>query len=223
MSRLKAQLTQCFHQLLLSILQRFRQLAGIATARLGQVGPSAGTPAPPGPPPLRCGGCPPPPRSSERILNRPISAVLATWVPPQSSIDTPGTSTTRTVGPVLFAKHGHRPGGLGPLQLHLFHLQGVGLGDPAVDPLFDPLQFLGVRARGQWKSNRSLSKSTREPAWEIDGIHQLFQSRLQQMGGGVMGLGPRRQARPPGLSGCHPPSARPARSGRGGRSACAGG
>lgn len=33
---------------------------------------------------------------SEIILKARISAVLLTWVPPQSSIDTPGTSTTRT-------------------------------------------------------------------------------------------------------------------------------
>jgi hypothetical protein len=32
---------------------------------------------------------------SATILNRPISEVLVTWVPPHSSIDTPGTSTTR--------------------------------------------------------------------------------------------------------------------------------
>lgn len=33
---------------------------------------------------------------SDIILNPRISDVLLTWVPPQSSMDTPGTSTTRT-------------------------------------------------------------------------------------------------------------------------------
>lgn len=33
---------------------------------------------------------------SDMILKPRISAVLLTWVPPHNSIDTPGTSTTRT-------------------------------------------------------------------------------------------------------------------------------
>ena len=36
---------------------------------------------------------------SETILKMPTSAVLATWVPPQSSRETPSTSTTRTHSP----------------------------------------------------------------------------------------------------------------------------
>lgn len=35
---------------------------------------------------------------SEIILNPRISQVFETWVPPHSSMDTPGTSTTRTYG-----------------------------------------------------------------------------------------------------------------------------
>ena len=36
---------------------------------------------------------------SETILNRPISAVLRTWIPPQSSIEYVPAETTRTVSP----------------------------------------------------------------------------------------------------------------------------
>ena len=41
---------------------------------------------------------------SLRIANGPISAVERTWVPPQSSIDQPPMSTTRTMSPYFSPK-----------------------------------------------------------------------------------------------------------------------
>ena len=45
-----------------------------------------------------------PDRPSERIANAPISAVVRTCVPPQSSRETPCTSTTRTMSPYFSPK-----------------------------------------------------------------------------------------------------------------------
>ena len=52
---------------------------------------------------------------SEEILKRPISAVLATWVPPQSSRETPSTSTIRTQSPYFSPNSAIAPEALGLL------------------------------------------------------------------------------------------------------------
>lgn len=51
---------------------------------------------------------------SEMILKARISEVLLTWVPPQSSMDTPGTSTTRT-----YNTSAYKLGNLFPLVLDM--------------------------------------------------------------------------------------------------------
>ena len=47
---------------------------------------------------------PEPTEPSDRITNGPISAVVRTCVPPQSSRETPSTSTTRTSSPYFSPK-----------------------------------------------------------------------------------------------------------------------
>jgi hypothetical protein len=82
------------------------------------------------------------------ILNTPISAVLATWVPPQSSIDTPGTSTTRTTSAYFSPNIATAPAALACSIAISCHHKGVGLADPAVDQGLNLLQLLGRPRRG---------------------------------------------------------------------------
>ena len=45
---------------------------------------------------------------------------------------------------VLLAEHRHRTSGLGGINGHLLHRQGVGLSNPAVDQPIDLLQFISA-------------------------------------------------------------------------------
>mmetsp|Transcript_9639 Transcript_9639/g.38984 ORF Transcript_9639/g.38984 Transcript_9639/m.38984 type:complete len:393 (-) Transcript_9639:1749-2927(-) len=104
--------------------------------------------------------------ASETILNPPISAVLATWVPPQSSMDTPGTSTTRTTSPYFSPNMAVAP------RL-LASAMGISRATRSVASPIQPLtsasissSCAGVGPAGALKSKRSLSVLTREPACE---------------------------------------------------------
>lgn len=55
---------------------------------------------------------------SDMILKARISEVLLTWVPPQSSMDTPGTSTTLTYNTSAYVEI-YKFGNLFPLVLDM--------------------------------------------------------------------------------------------------------
>ena len=55
---------------------------------------------------------------SDMILKARISEVLLTWVPPQSSMDTPGTSTTLTYNTSAYVEI-YKLGNLFPLVLDM--------------------------------------------------------------------------------------------------------
>ena len=106
---------------------------------------------------------------SATILKIPISAVLATWVPPHSSIDTPGTSTTRTRSPYFSPNIATAPAAFA-------RSISISRTSSSWAASIQPLIKASIRSssspptgRGQWKSKRRRSKSTSEPAWAIEG------------------------------------------------------
>ena len=56
---------------------------------------------------------------SEAIAKIPTSAVLATWVPPQSSRETSSTSTTRTQSPYFSPNSAIAPSASASVRVHL--------------------------------------------------------------------------------------------------------
>ena len=86
---------------------------------------------------------------SETILKIPTSAVLATWVPPQSSRETPSTSTTRTHSPYFSPKSAIAPSRSASVALHLQPAHRPARLDPLVDAVLDRPQLLGARAPGR--------------------------------------------------------------------------
>ena len=102
--------------------------------------------------------------ASETILNPPISAVLLTCVPPHSSMDTPGTSTTRTTSPYFSPNIAVAP-------FALASAMGISRASSTTASPTQPLTRASiclssslVGARGALKSNRRRSKVTSEPA-----------------------------------------------------------
>ena len=111
---------------------------------------------------------------SLRILKPQISEVLETCVPPQSSMDTFGTSTTRTtslyfspniiVAPFAFAS-----------------AMGISATSKFVESKIHSLtkasissNSFGFGPREELKSNRNRSKLTKEPAWETSSPMTCF-------------------------------------------------
>ena len=90
---------------------------------------------------------------------------------------------------VFLAEHGQGAGGLGLLDRHLPHLQVVGIGDPAVDAGLQPLQFGGRDRPGAVEVEAQPIEIHQGAGLGDGGIHQLFQGGLEQVGGGVVGLG----------------------------------
>ena len=102
--------------------------------------------------------------ASARILNPPISAVLPTWVPPQSSMDTPGTSTTRTTSPYFSPNMAVAPFALASAMA--ISSAPTSTASP-IHPLTSDSSSASCAAvgeRGALKSKRSRSKFTSEPA-----------------------------------------------------------
>ena len=108
---------------------------------------------------------PDPTEPSETIANGPISAVERTWVPPQSSREKPGTSTTRTTSPYFSPKSIIAPS---------FRASSIGVRNVCTGRFSNTrsLTISSTRSRssaliawGWVKSKRSLSGRTAEPAW----------------------------------------------------------
>ena len=91
---------------------------------------------------------------------------------------------------VLLAKHGHGTSSLGLIDRHLLHLQGMGIADPAIDQGFD-LADLGRRHRpGAVEIEAQTIKIHQRTGLANPGIHHLLEGRLEQVGCGVVRLGP---------------------------------
>mmetsp|Transcript_7452 Transcript_7452/g.26223 ORF Transcript_7452/g.26223 Transcript_7452/m.26223 type:complete len:285 (-) Transcript_7452:15-869(-) len=125
--------------------------------------------APPGPATASMRRTPAATPPSESTLKPPTSAVFATCVPPHSSIDTPGTSTTRTVSPYFSPNIIVAPASFACAS---------GISDTArgVASITQPLTSASTRsmsaasgALGDVKSKRRRSKATIDPACATSG------------------------------------------------------
>mmetsp|Transcript_3666 Transcript_3666/g.13169 ORF Transcript_3666/g.13169 Transcript_3666/m.13169 type:complete len:253 (-) Transcript_3666:2017-2775(-) len=104
---------------------------------------------------------------SDSTLKAPISAVFDTCVPPQSSMLTPGTSTTLTSSPYFSPNIATAPAALASSIAMLCVSRGIA---SPIHPLIRASTCdisSGVTGRGQLKSKRRRSKSTNEPACVI--------------------------------------------------------
>ena len=79
---------------------------------------------------------------SDAIAKMPIAAVLATWVPPQSSRETPSTSTTRTQSPYFSPNSAIAPRRSASIRDISSAPNGVALLDPVVDAIADVAELL---------------------------------------------------------------------------------
>mmetsp|Transcript_7332 Transcript_7332/g.18172 ORF Transcript_7332/g.18172 Transcript_7332/m.18172 type:complete len:319 (-) Transcript_7332:2074-3030(-) len=104
--------------------------------------------------------------ASATILKPPISAVFLTCVPPHSSMETPGTSTTRTTSPYFSPNIAVAPFSLASA----IGISPIDRSMPSpIQPFTRPSSIASsstVGARGELKSKRRRSKVTREPAWD---------------------------------------------------------
>ena len=91
---------------------------------------------------------------------------------------------------IFLAEHRHSTSRLGLLDRHLLHLEAVGLSNPAVDQRFDLSQLLrGDRRRAMEIEAQPVE--IHQGARLTDArIHHLLQGSLQEVSGGVIGLGP---------------------------------
>ena len=108
---------------------------------------------------------PAPTEPSERTTNGPISAVDLTCVPPQSSVEKPGISTTRTMSPYFSPKSIIAPSR---------RASSIGVSKTCTGRFWKTfsLTICSTRSRSSTvsacscvKSKRSLSGRTAEPAW----------------------------------------------------------
>ena len=116
----------------------------------------------------------------------PTSAVLATWVPPQSSRETPSTSTTRTHSPYFSPKSAIAPEPLGLGALHLQPAHRPARLDPLVDPILDRAQVLGAEPLAVGEVEAQLVGAHGRAGLAHVGAEPLAQRRVQQVGGGVV-------------------------------------
>mmetsp|Transcript_40443 Transcript_40443/g.89848 ORF Transcript_40443/g.89848 Transcript_40443/m.89848 type:complete len:325 (-) Transcript_40443:1353-2327(-) len=102
-------------------------------------------------------------------LKDPISDVLRTWVPPHSSMDTPGTSTTRTTSSYFSPNMAVAPAALASSRAMTCVLRGVASDTQMLMRRSTSDTSEGVMGRGRLKSNLSLSNVTSEPCWQVSG------------------------------------------------------
>mmetsp|Transcript_9009 Transcript_9009/g.36794 ORF Transcript_9009/g.36794 Transcript_9009/m.36794 type:complete len:383 (-) Transcript_9009:1646-2794(-) len=105
--------------------------------------------------------------ASDTILKPPISAVVATCVPPHSSMDTPGTSTTRTVSPYFSPNMATAPAAFASSMGISLLTSGVPSAIHSLMRSSTAATSLALSPRGQLKSKRRRSSVTSEPAWLI--------------------------------------------------------
>mmetsp|Transcript_11542 Transcript_11542/g.28252 ORF Transcript_11542/g.28252 Transcript_11542/m.28252 type:complete len:297 (-) Transcript_11542:1871-2761(-) len=102
-------------------------------------------------------------------LNAPISDVLPTCVPPHSSMETPGTSTTRTTSSYFSPNMAVAPAALASFSPMTCVTVGTAC---ATHPLISRstcATSAGVMPRLRLKSNLSLCASTSDPCWQVSG------------------------------------------------------
>ena len=135
--------------------------------------------------------------------NAPISAVERTWVPPHSSRETSGISTTRTCSPYFSPNSIIAPSSRAWSCVVTKMCSGWFATTCSFTIPLDLGELLGASAAPPWrKSKRSLSGPTYEPAWVTWSPSTLAQGGVQQVGGGVVGH--RRPARLAVDVGAHP-------------------
>mmetsp|Transcript_16790 Transcript_16790/g.43553 ORF Transcript_16790/g.43553 Transcript_16790/m.43553 type:complete len:247 (+) Transcript_16790:385-1125(+) len=104
---------------------------------------------------------------SEMILKPPISAVLATCVPPQSSMLRPGTSTTRTVSPYFSPNMAVAPAALASAMGIVATCSACASCTHSFTSPSTCCTSSSVMPRGRLKSKRRRSASTSEPCWLV--------------------------------------------------------
>jgi len=102
---------------------------------------------------------------SETIAKIPISAVLATWVPPQSSRETSSTSTTRTQSPYFSPNSAIAPSASASARSMCIARTGRLALIQSITRSSIPRSSSSVSGAPWVKSKRSLSGRTAEPAW----------------------------------------------------------
>ena len=116
----------------------------------------------------------------------PTSAVLATWVPPHSSRETPSTSTTRTHSPYFSPNSAIAPSRSASLALHLQPAHRAARLDPLVDPVLDRAQLLGAERLAVGEVEAQLVGADRGAGLADVVAEALAQRRVQEVGGGVV-------------------------------------
>ena len=91
---------------------------------------------------------------------------------------------------VFLSEHRHSTRSLGLLDRHLLHLQGMSLTDPAIDQGFDLLELIRLHRPRAVEVEAQALEIHQGSGLANPGVHHLLEGRLQQMGGGVIRLGP---------------------------------
>ena len=123
---------------------------------------------------------------SEAILKIPISAVLATWVPPQSSRETSSTSTTRTHSPYFSPNSAIAPSCSASARSMLDPAHRAARLDPLVDPVLDVANLLGAERLAVGEVEAQLVRAHRRAGLAHVVAEPLAQRRVQEVGGGVV-------------------------------------
>ena len=144
--------------------------------------------------------------------NRPTSAVEPTCVPPQSSRETPSTSTIRTQSPYFSPKSAIAPSRSASSRRRVHRAHRMVLDDPGVHRLLDVRQLLLRQALAVGEVEAQLVRADVGPGLADVRAEPLAQRRVQQVRGGVVAHrreAARRGPRPPARAG--PRRARPRR------------
>ncbi len=126
---------------------------------------------------------------SETIATIPTSAVLATCVPPQSSRETPSTSTIRTQSPYFSPNSAIAPSASASGARHLQGPHRVARLDPVVDAVLNRAHLVGVERRAVGEVEAQLVGAHRRAGLAHVGAEPLAQRGVQQVGRSVVAHG----------------------------------
>ena len=119
-------------------------------------------------------------------LKIPISAVLATCVPPQSSRETPSISTTRTHSPYFSPKRAIAPSASASARSISSQRTGALALDPLVDAVLDVAQLLGAERLAVGEVEAKFVGTHRRARLADVGAEPLAQRRVQEVRRGVV-------------------------------------